>query len=41
MRSFMICTAHQIFGDQIMKNELREHIADVGDRCKQGFGGET
>jgi len=34
----VICT-HQIFGDQIKKKDIAEHVARVGDR--RGFGGET
>ena len=42
MRSFMICTTHQIlFGDQIKKNEIGGACSTHEERCVQGFGGET
>jgi len=40
----MICTPQQIFfGDQIEKNGMGEHVAGMrgGEKCMQGFGGET
>jgi hypothetical protein len=39
----MICTHHHHSGDQIKKNEVGGACSTYGggERCVQGFGGET
>jgi hypothetical protein len=40
--SLLVCTPHQILlGDEIEKNEMGGACSTYGERCIQGFGGET
>jgi len=39
----MICTVHQILFGEITSRRMTGsgHVARMGERCIQGFGGET
>jgi len=43
MRSFMICTLHQIVfeGSNRKESDSVGHVERMGERCIQSFGGET